>query len=162
MVATTGRWRNRALDRTSVTSKRGSDRRGFATDIGRRSWQSDLHPDAGLESWTSKPVVSTAAFQNPEFYKAQAMRLSTYNKPRVVACAEDLAHHIGLPRGRAMSIRGTSCFRRSLSCWHTQHRGGCQQESERRKQDVPRIDRKSTRLNSSHSQISYAVFCLKK
>src|SRR2546430_13699014 len=27
---------------------------------------------------------------------------------------------------------------------------------------VPTIDRKSTRLNSSHSQISYAVFCLKK
>src|SRR2546427_6956755 len=26
----------------------------------------------------------------------------------------------------------------------------------------PRPDRKSTRLNSSHSQISYAVFCLKK
>src|SRR5688572_31072796 len=27
---------------------------------------------------------------------------------------------------------------------------------------VQRADRKSTRLNSSHSQISYAVFCLKK
>src|SRR2546430_10278270 len=27
---------------------------------------------------------------------------------------------------------------------------------------VARADRKSTRLNSSHSQISYAVFCLKK
>src|SRR5688572_14268073 len=27
---------------------------------------------------------------------------------------------------------------------------------------VPYPDRKSTRLNSSHSQISYAVFCLKK
>src|SRR2546430_9906633 len=27
---------------------------------------------------------------------------------------------------------------------------------------VPGGDRKSTRLNSSHSQISYAVFCLKK
>src|SRR2546427_3092084 len=26
----------------------------------------------------------------------------------------------------------------------------------------PPADRKSTRLNSSHSQISYAVFCLKK
>src|SRR2546430_8718168 len=26
----------------------------------------------------------------------------------------------------------------------------------------PFLDRKSTRLNSSHSQISYAVFCLKK
>src|ERR1035441_7497655 len=28
--------------------------------------------------------------------------------------------------------------------------------------DVQRIDRKSTRLNSSHLGISYAVFCLKK
>src|SRR5688572_31704576 len=28
--------------------------------------------------------------------------------------------------------------------------------------EVSRRDRKSTRLNSSHSQISYAVFCLKK
>src|SRR2546430_13102717 len=28
--------------------------------------------------------------------------------------------------------------------------------------EVTRRDRKSTRLNSSHSQISYAVFCLKK
>src|SRR5688572_31256557 len=27
---------------------------------------------------------------------------------------------------------------------------------------IPDEDRKSTRLNSSHSQISYAVFCLKK
>src|SRR2546430_7285800 len=27
---------------------------------------------------------------------------------------------------------------------------------------LERVDRKSTRLNSSHSQISYAVFCLKK
>src|SRR2546427_7772629 len=36
-----------------------------------------------------------------------------------------------------------------------------------RTHDLPRVnltnrDRKSTRLNSSHSQISYAVFCLKK
>src|SRR3712207_6959260 len=27
---------------------------------------------------------------------------------------------------------------------------------------LPRVDRKSTRLNSSHAHISYAVFCLKK
>src|SRR3712207_7058014 len=27
---------------------------------------------------------------------------------------------------------------------------------------TPRLDRKSTRLNSSHANISYAVFCLKK
>src|SRR3712207_8662572 len=28
--------------------------------------------------------------------------------------------------------------------------------------DAARLDRKSTRLNSSHANISYAVFCLKK
>src|SRR5688572_31780960 len=33
---------------------------------------------------------------------------------------------------------------------------------QRRDVILPYIDRKSTRLNSSHSQISYAVFCLKK
>src|SRR2546430_5625298 len=32
----------------------------------------------------------------------------------------------------------------------------------RRMQGPAYVDRKSTRLNSSHSQISYAVFCLKK
>src|SRR3712207_8226580 len=31
-----------------------------------------------------------------------------------------------------------------------------------RRQAVHQIDRKSTRLNSSHANISYAVFCLKK
>jgi hypothetical protein len=30
-----------------------------------------------------------AAFQNPEFYKAQAMRLSTYGKPRIISCSEN-------------------------------------------------------------------------
>jgi len=44
-------------------------------------------------------LLRLAAFQNPEFYKAQAMRLPTYDKPRIVACAEDHPHHIGLPRG---------------------------------------------------------------
>ena len=44
-------------------------------------------------------LVRLAAFQNPEFFRAQAMRLPTYNMPRVVACAEDLPMHIGLPRG---------------------------------------------------------------
>jgi hypothetical protein len=48
-----------------------------------------------------------AAFQNPEFYKAQAMRLSTYGKPRVIACAEDHPQHIGLPRGCLEEVRQT-------------------------------------------------------
>jgi superfamily II DNA or RNA helicase/very-short-patch-repair endonuclease len=44
-------------------------------------------------------LVRLAAFQNPEFYKAQAMRLPTYDKPRIIACAENYPQHIGLPRG---------------------------------------------------------------
>jgi len=44
-------------------------------------------------------VLQLAAFQNPEFYKAQAMRLPTYDKPRVIACAEEHIAHIALPRG---------------------------------------------------------------
>lgn len=44
-------------------------------------------------------LVRLAAFQNPDFYKSQAMRLPTYDKPRVIACAEDHPSHISLPRG---------------------------------------------------------------
>jgi superfamily II DNA or RNA helicase/very-short-patch-repair endonuclease len=61
----------------------------------------------GLNPGLRNRLLRLAAFQNPEFYKAQAMRLSTYNKPRVVACAEDLPHHIGLPRGCLEDIRKT-------------------------------------------------------
>lgn len=44
-------------------------------------------------------LIRLAAFQNPEFYKAQAMRLPVWNKPRIIGCAENHARHIGLPRG---------------------------------------------------------------
>ena len=44
-------------------------------------------------------LIRLAVFQNPEFYKAQAMRLPVWNKPRVIGCAENYPHHIALPRG---------------------------------------------------------------
>jgi superfamily II DNA or RNA helicase len=44
-------------------------------------------------------LLRIAAFQNPEFYKAQAMRLSTFGKPRIIACGEEYPNFIGLPRG---------------------------------------------------------------
>jgi Type III restriction enzyme, res subunit len=44
-------------------------------------------------------VARLASFQNPEFYSAQALRLSTHDKPRIVSCAELTSLHIGLPRG---------------------------------------------------------------
>ena len=44
-------------------------------------------------------LLRLAAFQNPEFYRAQAMRLPTYGKPRIIHCAEDHPKHYALPRG---------------------------------------------------------------
>lgn len=40
-----------------------------------------------------------AAFKNLEFYKAQAMRLPTYDKPRVISCADETGEYLCLPRG---------------------------------------------------------------
>ena len=44
-------------------------------------------------------LIRLAAFQNPEFYKAQAMRLSVWNKSPIIGCADNFSQHIGLPRG---------------------------------------------------------------
>ena len=44
-------------------------------------------------------LLRLAAFQNPEFYKAQAMRLSTFGKPRIISCGQDFAQYVALPRG---------------------------------------------------------------
>ena len=44
-------------------------------------------------------LIRLAAFQNPEFYKAQAMRFAVWDKPRVIGCAENYPKHIALPRG---------------------------------------------------------------
>ena len=40
-----------------------------------------------------------AAFRNPEFYKAQAMRLPTYEKARIISCSEETEQYLCLPRG---------------------------------------------------------------
>jgi len=44
-------------------------------------------------------LIRLAAFQNPEFYKKQAMRFSVWDEPRVIGCAENYRNHIALPRG---------------------------------------------------------------
>ena len=54
---------------------------------------------ANLPSVMLNRLIRVAAFQNPEFYRAQAMRLSTFGKPRVICCAEEFARYLGLPRG---------------------------------------------------------------
>ena len=44
-------------------------------------------------------LLRLAAFQNPDFYRAQAMRLPTFGKPRIIHCAEDGPKYLALPRG---------------------------------------------------------------
>ncbi len=54
---------------------------------------------SGLSQKALNTLKRFAAFQNPEFYKNQAMRMPTYNKPRVISCAEDFKEYLALPRG---------------------------------------------------------------
>lgn len=54
---------------------------------------------SGLPQPLLNRLIRLAAFANPAFYKAQAMRLSVWDKPRVIGCAENFPQHIALPRG---------------------------------------------------------------
>jgi superfamily II DNA or RNA helicase len=54
---------------------------------------------SALPSVMIAQLVRLAAFQNPDFYRAQAMRLPTFGKPRIVSCAELHPRHFTLPRG---------------------------------------------------------------
>ena len=56
-------------------------------------------PKADLTPSLRNRLIRLVAFQNPEFYQAQAMRFSTFGKPRIISCCEDFAKHLGLPRG---------------------------------------------------------------
>src|SRR3712207_8123869 len=61
---------------------------------------------------------------------------------------EDAKRHYLLPSAAAAASNSSACLRTSL------RRSAVS--------DPAWLDRKSTRLNSSHANISYAVFCLKK
>jgi superfamily II DNA or RNA helicase len=54
---------------------------------------------AQLPQALANRLIRLAAFQNPEFYKKQAMRFSVWDEPRVIGCAENYPNHIALPRG---------------------------------------------------------------
>lgn len=54
---------------------------------------------AQLPQSLANRLIRLAAFQNPEFYRAQAMRISVWDKPRVIGRAENFPQHIALPRG---------------------------------------------------------------
>ena len=54
---------------------------------------------AGLSSALLNRLRLLAAFQNPEFFRHQAMRLPVFDKPRIIDCSEDSSKYLSLPRG---------------------------------------------------------------
>ncbi len=60
----------------------------------------------GLDSSLLDQIQRLAAFQNPEFFKKQNLRLSTALTPRVISCAEELPRFVSLPRGCVEDFRG--------------------------------------------------------
>src|SRR3712207_8282095 len=71
-----------------------------------------------------------------------------------VHAEHDVFDEYGQPLGMFSKEFGTSLLR---STWNL-HAPGVEARGQERRP----VDRKSTRLNSSHANISYAVFCLKK
>lgn len=59
---------------------------------------------SGFSERALNQIKRLAAFKNPEFYKAQAMRLPTFDKPRVISCSEETAEYICLPRGCEVAL----------------------------------------------------------
>jgi hypothetical protein len=62
-------------------------------------------PKAGISERALNQLKRLAAFKNPEFYKNQAMRMPTYNKSRIICCADDTADYLCLPRGCEQDLR---------------------------------------------------------
>ena len=53
----------------------------------------------GLSNQALSRLKRLAAFHNPEFYKAQAQRRSTFRIPRIISCFKETEEYLGLPRG---------------------------------------------------------------
>jgi superfamily II DNA or RNA helicase len=56
-------------------------------------------PKKGLSQRALNRLKRLAVFKNPEFFKHQAMRLPTFDKPRIICCADNSADYLCLPRG---------------------------------------------------------------
>ena len=62
-------------------------------------------PKAGISQKALNHLKRLAAFKNPEFFKAQAMRLPTFDKPRIISCSDETSEYLCLPRGCETDIR---------------------------------------------------------
>lgn len=58
----------------------------------------------GVSQAARNRIKRLGAFKNPDFYKAQAMRLSTYDKPRIICTSEEFEKYISIPRGSESAL----------------------------------------------------------
>ena len=64
------------------------------------TWSNMLYiPLNQLSSKVLNHLKRIASFRNPEFYSKQALRLSTYQTPRIISCADIDEEYLALPRG---------------------------------------------------------------
>ena len=56
-------------------------------------------PIAEMSANAKNQIKRLAAFKNPDFYRAQAMRLPIYDKPRIICTADISENYIAIPRG---------------------------------------------------------------
>ncbi|HBW34449.1 TOTE conflict system archaeo-eukaryotic primase domain-containing protein [Desulfosporosinus sp. BICA1-9] len=56
-------------------------------------------PKTGISQRALNHLKRLAAFKNPEFYKAQAMRLPIFEIPRIISCSDETEDYLCLPRG---------------------------------------------------------------
>ncbi|KAA8822647.1 TOTE conflict system archaeo-eukaryotic primase domain-containing protein [Bifidobacterium vespertilionis] len=61
-------------------------------------------PKEGFSAQALNAIRRLAAFANPDFHRAQAMRQPVYNKPRIIYCGEETDRAILLPRGCRESL----------------------------------------------------------
>lgn len=58
----------------------------------------------GISQYALNKIKRLGEFKNPDFYKSQAMRLSIYNKPRIIDTTEETDKFLCIPRGCEESL----------------------------------------------------------
>ncbi len=81
-------------------------------------------PKTGISPRALNRLKRLAAFKNPEFFKAQAMRLPTYDKPRVICCADETQKYLCLPRGCREELNGLLSEQEVAVSWQDKTNGG--------------------------------------
>lgn len=74
-------------------------------------------PKAGISQKALNYFKRLAAFKNPEFYKAQAMRMPTFDKPRIISCSDETTEYLCLPRGCEEDLKAVFEELETEVCW---------------------------------------------